>query len=337
MYIFSQPTVRRIEDTIRYEWANQWRDAPTWQYRITGVEKPTGETSTIQFREPTVKVYRLGPQGAGMIFDPTIRKQMVYEAEAVGNGLKLYRRQMAKQEEVGIQTAGEWAEEAGQAAAYYDVRGTVGLMHSGLGTNPVVTAFDGLPLFSKLHPVGGASDSTYSNEHNGMPFTAENLAVGWAYISQLRHGADAPRRLTDQGLIVVLPTNYKFRGDQALRADWYSDVLNAQAAAVNTLKTGYGFQEPIIDPEFAAFPDTWFLCVPAGRRPTDSGLVLVQDEPFSINTYTHLDNVTLGTEQTLEYHQRAWLGFAAGQPYYVHRFRASGVIDAYMQQIKDNF
>lgn len=337
MYIYSPPTVRRIEDVIRYEWANQWRMAPTWQYRILGVEKPTGETSTIQFREPTVKIYRLGPQGGGMIFDPTIRKQMKYEAEPVGNGLELFRRQMAKQEAVGIQTAGEWAEEAGMAAAYYDVRGTVGLMHSGLGVNPVVTAFDGLPLFSKVHPIGGASDLTYSNEHNGMDFSAENLAVGWAYIAQLRHGGDAPRRLTDQGLIVVLPTNYFFRGQQALNAESYTDVLNVQAAASNTLKTAYGFQEPIIDPEFAAFPDTWFLCVPAGKRPTDSGLVMVQDEPFSINSFTHLDQVTLAQKQTLEYHQRAWIAFAAGQPYYVHRFRKSGTIDPYMQQIKDNF
>lgn len=337
MFVFSPEGVRRIEDTIRYEIVNQWEKAPDWDSRLMGVEPVSGLSQTIQFREPSVKIYKLGPNGAGMIYDPLVYKQMRFTPEPVGNGLQLFARQMDNRMSVGINMAGDWAEEVGYATAYYSIRGCVELLQEGLGTNPRIYAFDGEPLFSKTHPIGGGSDLTYSNEHNGMPFNAQNLALAWAYISQLRHGGDAPRGLEREGLIVVLPTNYKFRGDQALRADWYSDVLNAQAAAVNTLKTGYGFQEPIIAPEFTNFPDTWYVCAPAGRKPTNSGGVMVQQQPFAVNTYTHLDQVTLGQSQQLEYHNRAWLGFQAGQPYYWHRFSASGAVDSYMQAILDNF
>jgi hypothetical protein len=336
MYIFSKSTARRIEDAIEYRYTDEVADAPTWQWRISAVEKPAGDTQTLFFREPSVKVYRLGPQGSGMFYDPMIYKEMAYRAEPVGNGLELFRRQMAVREKQGIRDAGDWAAEAGKVAAYYPVRGIMSLLHSGLGSNPTVLAFDGLPLFDKAHLIGGASDSTYANEHHGMPFNPINLAAGWTYVAGLTHGGDAPRRLHKDGLIVMLPQNNFLRGNQTLGAEQYTDVFNVQAAASNTIKNAFGFQPPIIEPEFDAFPETWFLGVPVGKTATDSGLVVVEDEPFAINSFSHLDDVTLAEKQVLAYHQRAWIGFVAGKPYMIHRFHKGGDRDLWMTTIINN-
>jgi hypothetical protein len=333
MYIISQGAVRRIEDAIEYRYSNEIAAAPTWHQRFVGVEKPTGDTQTLDFREPNVKMYRLGPQGSGMIFDPAIHKQMKFRAEPVGNGFEIFRRQMAKRESVGIKDAGDWAAEAANVAGYYGVRGAMSVLHSGLGANPTILSFDGLPMFSKVHPIGGGSDDTYANDHHGMDFTPLNLAAGWTYIAGLRHGGDAPRRLHKDGLIVALPITKKLRGTQTLNAESLTDVFNVQAAAANTIKNEFGFQPPIIEPEFDAFPDVWFLLVPVGGTALDSGIVIVEDEPFSINSYTHLDNVNLAEKESLQYHQKAWIGFVAGKPYYVHRFNKTGVRDAWMTAI----
>jgi hypothetical protein len=333
MYVFSKSTARRIEDAIEYRYADEVADAPTWQWRVMGVEKPTGDTQTLQFREPTVKIYQLGPQGAGMFFDPSIHKEMKYQAGPVGNGKELYRRQMSVREKAGIREAGDWASEAGKVANYYPVRGMMSLLFSGLGAYPQVLSFDEQPLFSKVHPIGGASDATYANEHNGMDFTPLNLAAGWTYVAGLIHGGDAPRYLAKDGLIVMLPQNKYLRGQQTLNAESYTDVFNVQAAAANTIKNAFGFQPPIIEPEFNPFPDVWFLGVPIGKTALDSGLVLVEDEPFAINSFSHLDDITLAEKQVLAYHQRAWIGFAAGKPYMIHRFNKAGALDPWMAAI----
>ena len=92
MLVFSQQFVHRIEEAIEYRYTDEVQDAPTWQWRVTGVEKPNGEKQTVIFREPSVKIYQLGPQGMGMFFDPLIHKSLEYRAGPVGNGLELYRR-----------------------------------------------------------------------------------------------------------------------------------------------------------------------------------------------------------------------------------------------------
>ena len=336
MLVFSQQFVHRIEEAIEYRYTDEVQDAPTWQWRIAGVEKPNGEKQTVIFREPSVKIYQLGPQGMGMFFDPLIHKSLEYKAGPVGNGLELFRRQAMLREKQAIKDAGDWATESGKVAAYYPVRGIMSLLHSGLGANPAVLSFDGQPLFSNAHPIGGASEGTYSNEHPGMPFSPINLAAGWTYIAGLYHGGDAPRHLEKDGLIVMLPQNYFLKGQQTLNAEWLTDVFNAQAAAQNVIKTAFGFQDPIIEAEFNAFPDTWFLAVPIGKTATDSGLVVVEDEAFAINSFSHLNEVQLAEKQTLQYHQRAWIGFAAGKPYMIHRFRGTGVMPGYMSTIIAN-
>lgn len=333
MFVFSQGSVRRIEEAIEYRYTDEVADAPNWQWRLMGVEKPTGETQTLQFREPTVKMYQLGPQGAGMFFDPAINKQMKFSAVPVGNGFEIYARQMKMREKALIKDVGDWAAESAKVGGYYPVRGAVAMMFSGLGAFPQVLSFDGLPLFSKAHPIGGASESTYANEHNGLEFNSINLAAAWTYVAGLTHGGDAPRRLAKDGLIVVLPQNKFLRGNQTLNAESYTDVFNVQAAASNTIKTAFGFQPPIIEPEFNQFPDVWFLGVPIGKTALDSGLVLVEDEALAINSFSHLDNLTLAERQVLAYHQRGWIGFAAGKPYMLHRFNKAGAVDPWMATI----
>ncbi len=332
MLFFSPTDVRRIEDIIRYEAAEEWVEAPSWHARIMNTLPITGETDTIQFSQPTVSIYRLGPQGADMIYDPMVRKQQKFESFPIGNGLKLYAYQHAgRMNAAADDLASDWGQQTGRVNGYYPTRGCVYLLQNGKSVSKV-RAFDGKALFAKDHPVGGASSDTYSNLHSGMPFTAENLARAVAYVATLRHGGDAPRNLHRE-LIVIVATNFQFRAQQALTAESYRDVLATQNAASNTFKSAYGFQEPIIAPEFSNEPTVWYLGVPVGRRPTETGLTMVQRQPLHINSFSHVDQVTLAQTQELEYHNRGHIGFSAGQPYRIHRFESGGSIDAYMSAL----
>lgn len=323
-----------LEDVIRFQATNAWERTLSnlWYPRVMATKPVDSRVFWLEWQTETAAIHQLGPHGSDMVYTASEFQKQALEHSHFGQGLQLYRDQMADRK--APEMASKWASETGSSNAYWPQRGATYLLQNGKDATKV-KAYDGQPLFSKVHPLGGVNKGkTASNLHNGVPFTAENLARVTAYARSIQHGGGAPAGYVPT--IVGVPSNYQFRVNQVLNAESYTDVLNTlqAAAASNTFKQAYQFEPPIVADELTTEPTVWYLFVPANQDAFDAGLLYVEREPFYITSYGPMDQVTLGRQNVFEWHNRGRNGFAAGIWYLVHRCESTGSLDSYLSALE---
>lgn len=326
-----------FETDLAYKVVDAWSRTMkrVWWPRIMLVEPPSASrTRILEWNQETARIHHLGPSGKDQVYDPLVTASHEIEYAHFGNGLKLDRSQISDDR---IDRAAKWATETGSAIAYWPQRLAALLMRNGKVTTDPVTgktlqAFDGGAFFRKDHPVGGDSGFEYSNLHNGVDFTAENVARIVAYVESIQHGGAAPAGLMPT--ILITPTNFRWRGTQITSAEWFTDTLNGSTAAgINVFKTAYDFEPPVFAPELNVEPDVWYLGVPADQDAFDGALGYWEREPFSINTYQPASQYELQRTKEFVWDNYGRNGAFYGLPYRLHRCEASGSLDAYLSSI----
>jgi hypothetical protein len=338
--IINRQYITDFETDLSYKIVNAWNRTlkNLWWPRLMVVEPPSSSAKRIvEWNQETARIHHLGPRGKDMVFDPIVSASHEIMYEHFGNALALDRSQMSDDR---IDRSSKWATETGAAAAYWPQRLAALLMMNGKSaTNPVtgktLQAFDGGAFFRKSHPVGGDSDLTYSNLHNGVDFTAENVAKVVAYIETIQHGGAAPAGLMPT--LIIAPTNYRMRGTQITSAEWFTDTLNgATAAGVNVFKAAFEFEKPIFAAELNAdaVPNTWYIGVPADQDAFDGPLGYWEREAFSMTSYQPATNYELAKVKEFVWENYGRNGAFYGLPYRLHRCEPDGVLDTYLDDIE---
>jgi|SRR5262245_3425518 len=331
--------IQNFETNLTFRMSNAWARTlkRLWWMRLMNVQ-PTGSTlEYIEWMLESARIQPLGPKGAQMSYDPLVAISHTLEHDHFGDGLQLFRPDI---EDDKVDRAAKWATDVGGAQAYWPQRLLVNLIQNGKSATlngKDNKAYDGGVFFRDDHPINpfDVGQGSYSNLHVGTPFTAANLARVVAYIESIRHGGDAPTGAPPT--IVMVPTNWRYRAQQALGAESFTDVITvsatAAAAASNTFKAAYEFEPPIVAAELNNEPDVWYLGVPADEDAFDSSFIYVEREAFSVNSYSPMNQVELSRVNTFEWHNRGRNGGAYGHPYRFHRCESAGVQPTYLSDL----
>lgn len=331
--------ITNFETNLTYRMANAWARTlkRLWWMRVMNPLATGSILEYIEWMLETARIGPTGPKGASMSYDPLVAMSQALEHEHFGNGLQLFRADM---EDDKIDRAGKWATDIGGAQAYWPQRLLVELIKGGKSATLLGKdnrCYDGGVFFRTDHPVNPFDESLpdYSNLHIGTPFTAENLARVVAYIESIKHPGNAPQGAPPT--IVLVPTNWRFRAQQTLNAESYTDVITvsatAAAAASNTFKTAYEFEPPIVSPEFNSEPGVWYVAVPADEDAFDASFIYVEREAFHVDSYQSMTQVELARMQTFEWHNRGRNGGAYGHPYRFHRCESAGSQPSYLSDL----
>lgn len=325
--IITPTYVQNFETNLRFVMTNAWSRTlkKLWWPRIMLVQSTGSAKEYIEWMLETARIQGTGPKGASMNYDPLVAISHTLTHGHFGNGLELFRSDI---EDDKVARAPKWANDTGSAQAYWPQRLLAELMLNGK-TN---LAYDEKTFFATDHPINpyDVGQGTYSNLHPGTPFTAENLARVCAYIETIRHAGDAP--IGSLPTLVLVPSNFRYRAQQTLNADMYTDVLNTLqgAAASNVFKTAYEFEPPIIASELSSEPTNWYVGIPADEDAFDGPFGYLEREAFSINTFSPLDQAALAVKQVFEWHNRGRNGAFYGHPYRWHKCESAGAQPAYL-------
>jgi hypothetical protein len=336
MPIITPTYIMNFETDMRFVATNAWKRTlkKLWWPRVQLLETTGSAVQYIEWMLETARIQPLGPKGASMPQDPLVAVSQELVHAHFGNGLELFRSDI---EDDKVARAPKWATDTGSAAAYWPQRLLVQAMQAG----KVNKAFDGLPFFSTAHPVNPmdiagatiANGGLYSNLHAGTSFTVENLMRVTAYIESIRHPGGAPMGALPT--LVCVPSNYRFRSNQALNADIYTDALNTTqgASATNTIKTAYEFEPPIVAAELNNEPTVWYVGVPADQDAFDGAFGYLEREAFSINTYSPMDQASLANVNVFQWKNRGRNGSFYGLPFRWHRCESEGVQPTYLSSL----
>ncbi len=129
-------------------------------------------------------------------------------------------------------------------------------------TNP--KGFDGKALFATDHPTyakNAADPQTYSNAYT-LPLTPDNFNTVWSNMVGLT-GEDGQPLLVIPNKLVV-PPQLKLRAEQITKSSTILQAIQNVAATENVGAAGVdnmlkGWAEPLILPELASMPNTWYL------------------------------------------------------------------------------
>lgn len=336
MPIITPTYIMNFEGDMRFVMTNAWSRTlkKLWWPRVQLLETTGSAFQYIEWILETARIQPLGPKGASMPQDPLVAVSQELVHDHFGNGLELFRSDI---EDDKVARAPKWANDTGSAAAYWPQRLLVQAMQAG----KVNKAFDGLPFFNTAHPVNPydiagatiANGGLYSNLHVGTPFTVENLMRVTAYIESIRHPGGAPMGALPT--LVCVPSNLRFRSNQALNAEIYTDVLNVTqgASASNIVKTAYEFEPPIVAAELNNEPTVWYVGVPADQDAFDGAFGYLEREPFSTNTYSPLDQASLANVNVFQWKNRGRNGSFYGLPYRWHRCESGGTQPTYLSDL----
>lgn len=331
--VISPEYIMNFETDMRFVMTNSWSRTlkKLWWQRLMLLETTGSATQFIEWMLETARIQPLGPKGASMPNDPLVAVSQELTHNHFGNGLELFRSDI---EDSKVARAPKWANDTGSAQAYWPQRLLAQLMQNGT-TN---LAFDGLPFFSNAHPVNPydaagatlANFGLYSNNHIGCPFNVDSLMRVTAYIESIRHPGGAPMGALPT--ILVFPSNFRFRANQILNAESYTDVLNTAqaAAATNIVKTAYDFEPPIIASELNNEPTVWYVGVPADQDAFDGAFGYLERQPFEVNSYAPMDEARLADVNVFQWKNKGRNGGFYGLPYRFHRCVAAGSQPSYL-------
>jgi hypothetical protein len=340
--VVTPDVVRRIEDNLEYKIVDSWRRRTQgqWWKRVMKTRQSMSKRDIVQWMLSTAKIRPLG-NGGNLTYDDIVEVLHEFAIERYGVGLRLTTDDVEDGAE--LDRAGQWANHVGNYAAEWPQIMATKLLKGG----KTLPAYDQGVFFRVDHPVNqyvGVGAGQYPNIHYDMPFTPENLAKAFGIVAQIKAPDGLYRKLKPR--IVAAGELERLAVVQALGAEFFADPVRSgtTASAQNVIKTTYGFEEPIIDPEFdetgtAYYNNTtglyqgatasggtlkargvWYLICDLVEDDEMAGLVFSEGKPFELNTFAPLDDVVLAQMDAWEWQFKGRNGATFGHPFLVHRF-----------------
>lgn len=341
--VVAEPAVvRRIEDNIEYKVVDTWarRIKKQWWSRFVKKRQQMSSKEHVQWMLNTAKIRPIG-KGGNLHYEDIIEVMDTFTVKDFGSGLRLTKKQIRDGE--AFDRAGQWATAMGKAAAMWPQQQTTNILKNG----KTKIGYDKVPFFSLAHPLNPfIPGATYPNIHYNMPFSPENLAEGYRLVEEALDVDGQPRNT--EAKIVAAGTIERLAVTQALKAEFFADPVRSgtTASAVNVIKTTYGFEEPIIAPEFnerltGYYDDAtglyssvqsagvgktlktrgvWYLICDAVEDSEVGGIVYSEAEPFELRGYSFEDDVKLAQMDAYEWQFKGENEIKLGHPYLIHRF-----------------
>jgi phage major head subunit gpT-like protein len=320
--IFQPSILRKIEDNLRYILVSTWarRQQNLWWRRLVKTRTSSTKRELLQWMLETAKIRHLG-NGGRLGFDDIVEVSHEIENENFGEGLKLTVDNIEDALNSpavsgnALDRAASWARHMGNWGAYWPQDRAAYLMKNG----KTLLGYDGLAFFHEAHPINPyvTGGPTYKNLHTGKAFNSNNLAELVAYVRGIKAPDGSPRHLVPR--IIAAGVDLQYAVTQAMEADWYTDPEGSgNAGAQNIIKTTYGFQAPIIAPELDQ-EGVWYLACELVEDDELGGLIFQERKPFSMNSYSPLDDVTLGQMDEYEWQFKGRNASAFGHQFLLHR------------------
>jgi len=341
--VISPDVVRRIEDNIEYLISTGWqrRQAAQWWKRVVKTRSQATKREVLQWMLETARIEPMG-NGGNQSLDDLVEVTHESIVERFGKALKLGVDEI--EDGAALDRAGQWARQVGGYAGEWPQIQTTSMLKKGKLSDKL--AYDSLTFWHASHLVNpyDASDGTYANIHYDMPFSAANLATAFKTVAQIKGPDGLYRKLKPS--IIACGEIERLAVTQALTAEFFADPVagGAVAAAQNVIKTSYGFQAPIIDADFDETGDAyynnstgayqgattasgtiatrgvWYLFCELVEDDTLGGIVFNEAKPFTLNSYSYLDDAALAHADEFEWAFKGRNGCMYGHPFLVHRF-----------------
>lgn len=269
---------------------------------------------------------RIYPEGDGgnKRFDDMVAKQTVIENQHAGAALELTRdeiefNQMAKQPEVGaLDYARKWATDTAAASTYYPQQKLFELLNNG----HVWQGYDGVPFWSKFHPVNPNGGSlTYPNIIENVPIAVPsgadlhnqvlqariNIGKAMGAIRKQRMLNNVPRRLVPRTIMVQ--SDYVDIATMAIKAGIISQVSNTAPDDRNEVVV-------IAAPELDDRPDGEYVILVDDVLDDEMGaFIWTEPRPFETRFYGILDDAALSRMELFQWHHDGVNMASYGHPY----------------------
>lgn len=324
--VISPQIIRRIEDNLEYIMVNHWarREQDQWWRRLVKTRTASTKRELVQWMLQTAGIKPIG-DGGNVTYEDLAEVMHEILVEKFGAALRLSEDEI--EDGGAFDRAGQWATQISGSAAFWPQEQAAQFLRDG----KTKTSYDNVPFFSTAHPINpliGAGAGTYSNLLYSMPFSPENLAKAYAHVATIKSTDGKYRKLKPR--IVAAGEIERLAVTAALNAEIAADPVRSgtTAPATNVIRTKYGFEEPIISADFDETVDVgagvmrgvWYLACDLVEDDQLGGLVYSERKPFSMNTYSHLDDATLAAMDSWEWKFKGRNGMSFGHPFLMFRF-----------------
>jgi hypothetical protein len=311
-----------------------------WYKNVTRERPSTGRRDVITWLLSTAQIKDQG-LGGNIAFDDLVATFTEVTSKFSGAGLKLRRAQLEDTDGGGMELAAQWAGDIGAYMSYWPQKQVANFLktaHLTAGSGGF-TGYDQKAFFATDHPLNpfNTGAGTYANlltGGNAFPIddsitpdaALTNLSKLFSFIASIKmpNGED-PRYLRPKALIVN-PRMYP-RAQQLTSAKFlaYAATSGGGSADVEGLIKALGFATPVMADEMAGFEsDTTYFVACEQVAASNLGAVLyLNREPFRINYYGTVDQVTLGRSQELEWQCHGRNAVAPGHPYLLFKCKAT--------------
>lgn len=317
--------IRRIEDNLEYLIVSHWarREQDVWWRRLVKTRTASTKRELVQWMLQTAGIRPMG-DGGNSTYEDLAEVTHEILVEKFGSSLRLSEDEI--EDGSALDRAGQWATQVSGSGAFWPQEQAAQMLRDG----KTKTSYDNVPFFSAAHPINpilGASTGTYQNLHYDMPFSPENLAKAYERIAMIPSTDGRYRKLKPR--IVAAGEVERLAVTQALNAEIAADPVRSgtTAPATNVIRTKYGFEEPIISADFdetatvaSVKRGVWFLACDLAEDDQLAGIVYSERKPFSLNSYSHLDDVVLAQMDAWEWKFKGRNGITFGHPFLLHRF-----------------
>lgn len=318
--------IRRLEDNMEYVIVSTWglRERASWWRRVVKTRAQTTKRELVQWLVEQAGIEDIG-DGGSLTYDDMVEHMQEIVARKFGKGLRLTDDEI--EDGSAFDRGGAWARGIAKNGALHPQRQAAALLRGG----KTIKGYDNVSFWNTAHPVRpGGGGGVYPNIHYNMPFSPENVTKAYSIIENIKAPDGEAMGLIPS--LIMGGTIERVNITSALEADFFSDRVNTGgqgASATNIIKTKYGFQEPIIHSDFNEVVDVgagvmrgvWYMvCDVEGEDDRFGPIVYSERKAFSLNTYTPVDDVTLGQMDAFEYQFKGRNATTPGHPFAIHRF-----------------
>lgn len=311
-----QPEILRVlEDEMRYIIVDTAKrlQADQWWRRVMKTRTSSTKKQLLQWMLNTVRLVDISNGGVSH-FQDLVEVHFEITNEKFGVGLKLTSDEI--DDGVAADRAGQWARQvAGQTVIWPQDKAAY-LLKNGKS----LTCYDDVSFFHTEHPINpymGADGGVFPNLFWNMPFNTENLTAAVALIKALTAPDGHKRHIKPKRVIAGPDLEYDIT--QALAAEFYGDPNASGAPASNIIKTRYGFEDPVIGDELDE-AGVWYIGADLEEDDELAGLIYQERKPFSMNSYSPLNDVVLAQMDEFEWLWKGRNTATYGHPFLLFRF-----------------
>lgn len=322
--------VLSLDTDLKVITENTWRRVLpnlVWDRLMSVVPASDSFSRVMAWMLTTAKLYPEG-RGGNTRFDDMVLATHTIENTNAGAGLRLTRNELednqmgANPQVATLDWARQWAEQIGNAAAFYPEQQLFALIAAGT----TATGYDGVSFFNAAHPLNpNGGGGTYSNIITGVSIATgldadplkdvalaqANFAKALAAVSAQKFLGGIPRYL--RPTVMFVPTALQYRAEQ---------VTGARTVGLTENVLVNRNIEVVVNPLLDSEPTVYYLGVADMLSDDLAPFLWWERQPFELRGYSLADEANLSRKDEFEWHMKGRNAAAYGHPYLFYRCTA---------------